>query len=253
MAELWQYNGYTYTTKSLITSNPRELVAKTRVADVVGRHGQYSQGGLVAGRPITLRGHLSPASGDVLETLWDDFVAAHFPNTPKVLYLGRDDRYINAEVLGVKDVGTYGVGDDFPTSIPWEVQFLASDPFVYAATASGPTSVNAGGTVTTAGKSSTPPTIVLVISAVGTSAAMTLTNTTTGKVMVVAMPGATTTLTINCALQKITNTGGTDVTDLLTSGSFWELASGANVITKSMSGGATSSSCGVSWRDAWAL
>lgn len=253
MAVLWQFGSYNYQTKNVITSQPRQPSVRVRQADTPGRRGGYTQGGLIDTRRITIKGHLVPTGSDVIDTLWDAFVAAHVPGTPQVLYLGRDDRYINAECVGLVDSGTYGDGDEFIGSIPWEVQFAATDPVVYDATLSGPTNVNAGATVTNAGNVETFPTIAVVLSALGTSGTITITNAASGKSMTINMPGALTTLTIDCAAQKITNTGGTDVTNLFKSGSFFGLVAGGNALSKSTTGGANSSAINVTWRNGWWL
>jgi hypothetical protein len=251
MSVLWQFGNYAYP-RSLILSLPWELVTKTRFADVLGRPGQYTQGGLSGARRITLQGQLTLNEGDDKEALWDTFVAAHLPGMPQALYLGRDDRFLLAEVVGIKDTNSMGKGDDFPTSIPWEVQFVASDPMFYAQSPSGPVNINTGGTLTTSGTSVTAPILAIVLSALGIAGTLTLTNVTTGKTFTLTMPGTLTTLTVDCAQQKITDSLGRDVTALFLAGSFWELVPGANVIAKTATGGASSSAVNVSWWDRWA-
>lgn len=247
MALKWQYDSYNYLTKSVVLTYPRaEVVAKERFAETPGRHGGYTQGGLLSARRFTVGGQLIAAVGDDLEALWDAFMAAHVPGVPKKFYPGRDDRFISAEVVGVKDVNS----DQFPTSVQWELNFLASDPTYYADTATSDT-ITTGGTVTNLGTVETWPSVAVVLTALGTAATLTLTNSTTGKSLVIAMPGSLTTLTIDMAAQKITNTGGTDVTDLLTSGEFWSVAPGANTIVRTFTGGATASSIVSTHRDRW--
>lgn len=243
MAELWKFGDYEYP-KSIITGTSRTTESKTRFADTPGRHGQYTQGGLLAARRLPLRGHLKPNDGDNLEALWDEFLEAHAPGLPLALFLGRDDRYITAEVIGITDAD----GDNYPVSIPWEVSFVASDPTQYAST-SITTSITTGGTVTNSGNMETFPVITVVLSGVGVSGSLTLTNG--ARSLVLAMPGATTTLTVDMATQKVTNTAGTDVTSLVTSGQFWGLLPGANTLTRTFGGGASASTISCVHRGRW--
>ncbi len=247
MAELWQFNGYAYP-KSQIEDWNRDIEAKTRFGDNPGRHGQYTQGGLIAPRKVVLKGHLIPEGGDVLDTLWDSFLSKHIPGTISTLYLGRDDRYITAEVTGLGEVSA----SDYPLSRPWEVHYVASDPAFYAATATGPTDITAGGVVVAnAGDLETKPTLVVVLSALGTSGTLTLTNAASGKSLVLAMPGALTTLTLDMALEKVTNTGGADVTNLVSSGVFWGLLPGNNTLNRTWGGSANASSINATHRGRW--
>lgn len=243
MAELWKFGNYEYP-KSIILDTSRSLETKNRFADTPGRHGQYTQGSLLAARRIPLKGHLIPEPADDMEALWDAFLAAHAPGLPRALYLGRDDRFINAEVISVADTE----GGEYPTSIPWELSFIASDPTQYAASTTT-TSITAGGTVTNAGNIETPPVISVVLSSIGSSGTLTLTNGSVS--LVLAMPVATTTLTIDMARQRVTNTGGTDVTELVTSGRFWTLQPGNNTVARSFGGGASASSISSVHRERW--
>jgi len=131
MAILYQFGTYDYDDHGItVLSAPNQVGARLRVADTPGRDGGYSQGGLLAPRRLSLSGILQPSDLNDLDTEWDSFLQAHAPGQILPLYVGKDDRYLLAEVESVQDVDAENVVD----AIPFEVGFYCADPYWYADT-----------------------------------------------------------------------------------------------------------------------
>jgi len=250
----YQYGSYTYP-QSTILNAPKEVVGKQRVADTPGRVGKYSQGALLDAQRRVLTGQLILNPGDDLDTFADAFWAAHAPGQAQQLFLGRDDRYLNAEVSGTKEVNP----QQYPTSLSWEVDFFASDPYFYSTTVNT-LSLGTGGTttVTTGGTAPSTPIAIKVIVASGGGVSgdfVTISNTTTlqsstvSASATVAIPG---TFYIIPLLSLVgdseTGSDGIDYTYLF-SGSFWDLVSGANSINVATSDDVTLTSVEIIWQD----
>lgn len=241
---LYQFGDYTYP-KCTITAMPKDLDITERRGETPGTHGDYSQGGLRAARNLRFSGTLIARAGDEIEDLWDDFLAAHEPGTPKALYYGRADRYYLAEVNGIKEVR---VGE-LVAARAFEVSFKAAKPFELAATESA-VDMTTGATVTNAGKQPTPPNIALVLSAGGGGTGLvTITNTTTGKSCTVK-PGTHLTPTIWAEREQVGDGAGGDLTYLF-AGTWPLLVPGNNTLTIAATGGATLTSAWIYWRGRW--
>lgn len=247
MAILYQFGGYAYP-KSTIVDVAREMMARSRFGDTPGRAGQYTAGGLLAPRPMRLTGHLIPLPTDSLDTLTDALFAAHAPGAPKPLFLGRDDRFVFAEVTGFRQTNS----DRYPVSCEWEAQFTASDPHIYG-TANNTVTLTAGGTATTNGTAFSLPvwTISTTAATAGNVGTVTITNTTTGRSFTLSAPlGGT--MIVDCRNQQVRdNATGIDRTALFTSGTFWDFAPGANTITVSTTGGVAVQTLSAQWTDRW--
>ena len=107
-------------------------------------------------------------------------------------------------------------------------------------------------TATNAGALVTPPGLeVIVASVVGANPTATITNSTTGKALVIN-PAVAATYTLDHRLRTITkSTGGDARTDLSAASEFWDLASGSNTITVTASN-CTIGNTTISWRSRWA-
>lgn len=240
----YQFGTYEYP-QSTVTLAPTEISSKLRLSDSVGLDGGFSQGGKRGVRSQTLTGTLTAVSGGTdLVDLWDDFLAAHAPGSPQALYLGRTDRYLMAEVGSVREPDTL-IG-----SIDWEVSFSCSDPFYYAATETTDGITGTSDTLTTTGNARTWPTLTIVLSSAGTTGTLTL--SCGSKSLVINCSATYLTMVVDMRRGKVTNGAGVDITHLVT-GKFWDLAPGANAITRA-SGGAvapTITSINAAWRDRW--
>lgn len=244
MAILWQFGSYNYTTEGCtIEAAPESLVGRPRIAEAVGWPGGRSEGGLRGVQRRTLRGVLKDVAD--LAGAWDDFRAAHEPGSPQALYLGRDDRYVLAEVESLlEDPASYLGATRF------EVGFVLADPYTYAATASGSTTNlgTTGATLSNAGKQPSWPTLTIPITAPGTGL-ITVTNTTTGESFTLD-PTAAETLTLDHAAKTCVNGSGTDRSGLV-SGTLFSLRPGSNVLTIALGSGVTITNSGMVWRSRW--
>lgn len=244
MAIIYQFGSYLYP-KSVIQAAPRERSAKMRTSDTPGLPGDFTQGGLAGARRVKLSGILVAEPADDLDALWDDFEAAHTEGLPEKLYIGRDDRYLLAEVESARDVDAESVIG----AIPWEIGFKASDPLYWAEDESAD---SLPGTITSAGNAPAVPLIELVFSSVGVNAVCTITNTTTGVATIFRVDAAVTDYEVDSAARQIRSVAGADYTNLLVSpGLFVNLVPGANVFTVAVTGGAVISSADITWRDRW--
>lgn len=116
---------------SIIESAPRVGAVRQRVADAPGSSILYTKGGLPGARQFTLGGTLFTKGSDDPADIWDAFAAAHAPGPPQALYLESADWFLLAEVVGLRDVN----GSEYiDTNIPFEVDFLAQNPFWLADT-----------------------------------------------------------------------------------------------------------------------
>lgn len=239
---LYQFGAYTYP-KCVIQSLPHGLDITERRAETPGSAGDYTQGGLRAARNLKFTGTLIADTGDEIEDLWDDFLAAHEPGAPKQLFYGRDDRYYNAEVVGIQEVRP----GELIAARGFEVSFRAADPFEYSATSSGTVTLGTGATVTNAGKQPCRTLIYLYLSTGG--GLVTITNTTTGKVCTIA-PGTNLTPILEGDRERVTNGSSVDITRVF-AGQWIELAPGANTLTVVVSGGAVLTTSTILWRARW--
>jgi hypothetical protein len=126
---------------------------------------------------------------------------------------------------------------------PYSVQLIAFDPFAYDEAVVNTSPALAGGNVSNPGNIYTRPIIVITMSGAG-NAAFTLTNSTTGKSLVLDLTGlaAAQTITIDTARSTIVRDNGTDQYSRRVSGfisDFW-LQPGVNAIAFANTGGITS-------------
>lgn len=239
----WAFGSYEYP-QSVVTLAPTELSSKLRLADAPGVDGGYTQGGKRGIRSLTLSGTLIAEGADDIRDLWDDFLAAHAPGLPQALYVGRDDRYLLAEVASVKEP------DNLVGAVDWEVGFSCADPFWYAADPTTDTVVGGSDTLTTAGNARTWPTITVELSAAGTTGTLAL--TCGGKTLTLACSATYLTMVVDMKRGLVTNGAGVDITHLAT-GKFWDLAPGANAVTRVLAGAVapTVTSISATWSDRW--
>lgn len=250
---LWQFGNYLYTARNTVLSFAKEVEAKSRFAETPGRHGQYSQGGLYAPRKVTISAHLIPQPGDDFETLRDALCSAHAPGGYQILYTGRDDRYLKAEVVGFKETSP----DVYPTSLRWEAQFVASDPFTYSALTYTGTLSGGADDEMVAGSAPTLPLITLSPTT-NTAGTIMVTNQTTGKFFTVATPipftsGTLPVAKVDCFTGTVTDANGVDLTYLF-AGQFFELVPGLNHITVSQVAGGSQTTvvnAGLAYRARW--
>ena len=239
------FGSYEYP-QSTVTLVPTELTSKLRLADATGTEGGNTQGGKRGVRSLTVSGTLiAVAGGDSLADLWDDFLAAHAPGLPQALYVGRADRYLMAEVASIEEP------DNLVEAIDWEVGFSCADPYWYA---DDPTTDGVSGssdTLTSAGNARTWPTLTVVLSSAGTTGTLAL--ACGGKTLTIACSASHLTMVIDMKRGQITNGAGVDITHLVTSGTFWDLAPGANTVTRTLGGGVapTVTSISATWQDRW--
>jgi phage-related protein len=241
------FDGYTYADVTGLTVRRLDdgMAVRSRMATPINHQGQFTAGGLLDARKFSLSGLLKGTSADDLRQKWDAFRQAHRPRSPSKFYL-HSDRYRWAEVAGI---GKVEMGETAKAWLEWSVEFVAADPYDYAETATSTTGLSGGGTVTTAGDSTSLPIFTMVVSSIGTDGTITIGNSTTGESFVLA-PCATGTVTIDSRLQTVVRSS-VDVTHEM-NGQFLTLAPGANTITVSTSGGASISSLSSSAADRWA-
>lgn len=239
-----QFGSYVYATEGVTVEKVSDpLAVRTRMAATPGRSGAYSAGGLLDTRKFTLEGLIAAADRDDLRDAWDGFRAAHLPGAPAAFYLS-SDRYRLAEVVGIGKAEWDGMAGAY---LRLSVEFAATEPYDYAATATSTTGLASGGTVTAAGEVATRRVTWTLV--VGTAGTITIENTTTGEQMVLTV-ATTGTYVVDVAAETVTKSG-VDMGDTF-AGAFAGLAVGANTIAVSTSGGAVVTTLSCSHRDAWA-
>ncbi len=223
--------------------------ARLRLAETPNRPGEYTAGGKRASGKLSVIGRIVLSSGQSMDDAWRELVVGLPIGTVGKLATRQDDtsfRWAEVETLDPGDV-------EEGSSLIYQVGFSMADPFEYAAGLSSALR-NSVGTVTAnnAGALATPPSLeVIVASVVGANPTATITNSTTGKALVIN-PAVAATYTLDHRLRTITkSTGGDARTDLSAASEFWDLASGSNTITVAASN-CTVGDTTISWRSRWA-
>lgn len=140
--------------------------------------GSVTQAGRRKSRLVTVRGSITAADPDSLQEAFDAMRSACAPGTPGQLWLGRDDRYANAQVETWSDDTEDGMY--FGVVVNVSIGFRMADPFWYGASAMTTTLDVTGGTVTAGANAPASPAWSMTIGSGGTGA-VTLSNTTTGE------------------------------------------------------------------------
>ncbi len=151
------------------------------------------------------------------------------------LWFGRDDRYINAQCVGLTESYPGGRGSAYGSNHKIAISFTAADPFFYAisaTTAAGLT--NAGGTITPGGNASAYAVWTITVTT-GATGQITLTNTTSGQITTLGTAatawanGDVIVLTRSKGVYSVTKNGL--AAPGLLAGQIPTLAVGANVMT----------------------
>jgi phage-related protein len=229
MAYKLAFGGFTFpaTMRPNGSDSPIDLAEQERPrAD-----GSITQTGRRKSRLVTIRGSITAADPDTLQATSDAMRAAIAPGNPGQLWLGRDDRYANAQVETWSDDTEDGMY--FGVVVNISIGFRLADPFWYAASATTDALATAGGTVTTGANAPASPAWSVTIGTGGTGT-VTLTNSTTGET---AMLSGTFTagdvIVIDRSAYTVTLNGASAFG--LLSGRIPSLAAGANTITASAS------------------
>lgn len=241
------FGSYTYGSISglTITRYTEERANDLQMARAPGMWRAYVASSLPATRRFTLEGIIVSDTATNLRTAWDAFLAAHGPGAVAYFY-PHSDRYRIAQVESITKAEF--TGGRQTTQIDFAVNFVAGDPLTYSTTTTTTSSLASGGTVTNGGGAPTWPTFTMVVSSIGSSGYINITNSTTGH-MIQIVPSATGTYTINMYAQTVTR-GGTDAIANMNS-EFWSLAAGANTIAVALYNSATISSLSCAHNDAW--
>ena len=237
------YGSFAYSSLSGLTVEGADepLGVRLRQSATPGRDGAYSATSLLEPKRFTLKGILTASTATALRTAWRTFRAAHSASAPAKFYQ-HSDQYVWAQVAGI---GKADIGGMAGAWIRWEVEFFASDPLVYAETATATSSLASGGTMTNSGDVATRPTFTLVV---GTAGTITIENSTTGESMVLTVT-TTGTYTIDCRAETVVKVS-TSMPEVFT-GQFLRLSPGANTIAVSTAGGAVVTTLSASHRSAW--
>lgn len=220
-----------------------EMPVKPRMAETPGRDGAYTAGGLLNKRRIVVQGLIRGSSADDLRSKLEAFRAAMRPGAPAALYL-HSDRILYAEVTGVSD---FKFGQTARIHVPFQVEWTAVDPYVYAVTPDSADGLEAGGTVTAGGTGYALPTITVEVSDIGTNGYVVLSNDTINESLAL-IPAEAGEIVVDCRLETVTRNDVDVSAEMSAYSKFLRLAPGANSLTVYLANGAAVSAISMTWQ-----